>query len=88
MTENLYYVLSGKKGITSDRSWFLISQLRKAGVLFPHHPKFGVVNGRLIFHAMHEISDETKKMALTLIAGEGVKDAKIEMIAKRPGIKG
>ncbi|MFH0955719.1 MAG: hypothetical protein V1801_00680 [Candidatus Falkowbacteria bacterium] len=82
MAENLYYALSGKRGITSDRSWFLVSQLKKAGVVFPHHPKFGIVNGQLIFHPIHEISDKIRESAIMLIKGEGVKDAKIEVVAK------
>ena len=88
MAENLHYALSGKRGVTSGRSWFLISQLKKAGVVFPHHPKFGVVNGRLIFHPIKEITDEIINSAIASIEGEGVKDAKIEMVAKHPSIQG
>lgn len=86
MAEYLYYALSGKRGITPDRTHFLISQLKRAGVVFPHHPKFGIVNGRLIFHPIHKIKDKTKKLALTFIEGEGVKDAKIEVDGKYPNI--
>lgn len=82
MIELFIYTLSGKTGIMPGRSMFFISLLKKAGVLFQFHPKYDIIKGQLVFYPTHIISDETMKIALTLIKGEGVKDAKIEKTGK------
>lgn len=82
MIELLIYTLSGKRGITPDKSMFFIRLLKKAGVLFPFHPKYDSIKGQLVFYPTHIISDEIMKIALILIKGEGVKDAKIEKTGK------
>lgn len=79
MIKYYIYALSGE-GMNSGRSFELIILLKKAGAVFPLHPKFNNVNGQLLFYPVQPINEEIKERALTLLRAEGFTGADIKFL--------
>jgi hypothetical protein len=77
MAKLLSYSLSGQ-GITPNKSTFFFSLLKRAGVIFPPRPHFCNVKGKLYFHPVEPVEETTRQSILSLLAGQGVKNAVLE----------
>jgi len=73
------YALSGD-GVLSAGPFFLIILLKKAGIVFPFHPKFNKAKGQFLFFPIQEIDEEMKRRALVLLQGEGFAGAEIKTL--------
>lgn len=83
-TKVLSYSLEGQ-GVVPKRSQRFIALLKKAGVVFPSHPRFGFpeTGDKFFFHPAKEIDAATHQAAIDLLRDEhDIHGARLELCGR------